>query len=251
MPEIAIAFTVSGLRQKYLREALDSWAAVRGIGAAQVIFCIEPRPSFPVPDFASWAEKTFPGSVVLPNPSVYGIVSNTRQAFDAAFHLGARLGVLAEEDLVVSTDILSYLSWAAEHYQDDQKVATVCSHTRASGSTNPAEVVRVPWFNPLVCGTWKDRWERLLAPAWGAWRQGADGNTAWDSNLREVLAGAGKVSVFPAMSRVKHIGEYSTTYGPALSEFMYKDSVSSCFTPDLPAVEYREVSFGSVPGLVV
>jgi len=251
VPEIVVAFTVSGQRQKYLRQALDSWAKVRGIGRAQLVFCVEPSSSFPVAEFTSWAEAQFPGSLVIPNPEVLGIVKNTAQAFEAAFHLGARLGVMAEEDLVVSTDILDYLHWAAETYQDDSQVAAVCSHVKASKGGDPHHAVRVPWFNPLVCGTWKDRWENVWKPGWRNWEAGAPDNSAWDNNLRNVIGAAAKVSVFPALSRVLHVGEFSTTYGPTLSEFMYKDSVSSCFSPDYHARAFREVPFGQVPGLVV
>lgn len=251
MPEIVVSFTVSGQRQKYLRKALDSWKKVRGIGAVQVVFCCEPAPSFPVAEFAAWAGTAFPGAVVLPNPTVFGIVKNTMQAFDVAFHLGATLGVMAEEDLVVSADIVDYLAWAAHTYQEDQQVAAVCSHVKSSESRDPAAAVRVPWFNPLVCGTWKDRWEKVWKPGWRNWEEGVPDNTAWDNNLRNVLGSAAKVSIFPTVSRVLHIGELSTTYGPALSDFMYKDSVSSCFAPDWAAPVSREVAFDTVPGLVV
>lgn len=251
MPEIVIAFTVSGQREKYLKKALESWSKVHGIASAQLIFCVEPAPAFPLSDFTSWTAKAFPGSVVVANPSVFGIVKNTKQAFESAFYLGARLAVLAEEDLVVSADVLSYLHWAMVEYERDQSVAAICAHVKESQLKDPSLACRVPWFNPLVCATWKDRWESLMAPGWKAWQDGVPDNTAWDHNLRQLLGAAAKTCVFPVQSRVLHIGEISTTYGASLSEYMYRDSVSGCFAPDHPSGAYREVAYTEVPGFVV
>lgn len=251
MPEICVAFTVSGQREEYLKRALDSWARVRGVGQAGLVFCVEPVSTFPVRPFTEWTSRTFPGSQVLVNPEVYGCLKNTKQAFDAAFHMGARLAVMAEEDLVVAADILEYLSWATAAYESDPEVAAVCCHVKESKGTDPGQVVKVPWFNPLVCGTWKDRWQQYLRPAWKPWEGGLNGNQAWDNNLRIVLGQQQKKSVFPALSRVIHVGEISTIYAPSIAEFMYSASISSCFAPDRAPVQFREVPFTEVPGLLV
>lgn len=252
MPEIAVAFTVSAQREKYLRRALDSWAKVRGINDAQLIFCVEPVSSFPFGPFCAWVMRTFREPLVVRNAEPLGCLRNTRQAFRSAFGTGARLGVLAEEDLVVSAGVLEYLAWAMEAYEHDQEIAAVCAHARESQSRDAGAVVRVPWFNPLVCGTWKDRWEDVIDPSWGAWDEGMEGNQAWDNNLRIVLRQAGQKCIFPAQSRVLHIGETSTIYGSAVvSEYMYAQSVSVCFKPDHHAPVFREVPFDSVPGLMV
>ncbi len=251
MPEVVVAFTVSGQREKYLKRALDSWTQVRGIETAGLVFCVEPVPTFPVRDFTIWASRTFPGSHVSVNPDVYGCLKNTKRAFDAAFGMGARLGVMAEEDLVVSADVLEYLTWAMAEYEHDQDVAAVCCHAKESQSTDASLAVKVPWFNPLVCGTWKDRWEGLWRPSWKPWEGGLNENQAWDNNLRIVLSHYAKHSIFPGVSRVMHIGEISTIYTPSIAEFMYQASVSGCFAASHPPAEFREVPFEAVPGLLV
>ena len=119
-----------------------------------------------------------------------------------------------------------------------------------------SQVPTHPWpsrclFNPLVCGTWKDRWEGLWRPAWRPWEGGLNENQAWDNNLRIVLGHHAKRSVFPALSRVVHIGETSTIYAPSIAEFMYQASVSGCFTADHPPAGFREVPFETVPGLLI
>lgn len=255
MPEVAVAFTVSAQREKYLIAALESWARVRGVQDAGMIFCIEPHRSFPLKDFTGWAQRTFRHAVVASNPEVLGCLKNTRQAFDAAFSLGARLAVMAEEDLVVATDILEYLAWAMETYEDDQEIVTVSGHVKDSQGTDSHAVVRAPWMSPLVCGTWKDRWENFIKPGWKGWSAGPwdnpDTSQAWDTNLRMMVQENGKASIFPVRSRVLHIGEYSTWMAPATSEFLYGDTQSCCYAPDYPPGSYHEVPFGSVPGLRV
>lgn len=251
MPEVVIAFTVSGQREKYLKRALDSWAAVRGIDQAGLVFCVEPVKTFPLDNFRHWVSSTFPVTAVRPNPSVFGCLKNTKQAFDSAFHMGARLAVMAEEDLVVSADVLEYLTWAMAEYEHDQEVAAVCCHVKESQSADASLAVRVPWFNPLVCGTWKDRWEGLWRPSWKPWEGGLDQNQAWDNNMRIVLSHKGKRSVFPVLSRVSHIGELSTIYAPSIAEFMYQASISGCFAADHQPARFREVPFETVPGLLV
>lgn len=252
MSEVVVAFTVSGLREKYLRRALDSWAQVRGIANVQLVFCIEPAHTFPFGEFTGWAMRIFREPLVRQNTEQLGCLRNTRQAFSTAFAAGARLAVLAEEDLVVSADVLEYLNWAMGEYEQDPEIAAVCAHARESKSRDEEAVVRVPWFNPLVCGTWKDRWENVIEPSWGAWDEGVEGNQAWDNNLRIVLRQAGYKCVFPAMSRVLHVGETSTIYGSAVvGEYMYAQSISTCFRPDHHPAVHREVPFASVPGLLV
>lgn len=250
--DLVVAFTVSGLREKYLKKALESWAKARGIESVLLLFSCEPQPTFPLGEFEGWARRSFARVVVVQNDKVYGCLNNTRAAFSRAFDHGARLAVMAEEDLVVSAGVLEYLSWAALEYEQDSGVAAVCAHVKESKSKDDSAVVRAPWFNPLVCGTWRDRWENMIAPTWRAWEEGMHGNQAWDNNLRQVLRHAGKVSIFPARSRVTHIGETSTIYGsPVVSEFMFRESISGCFSTDHRADSFREVPFESVPSLLV
>lgn len=249
--EVAVAFTVSGLRDSYLKRALESWARVRGVQDTAMLFCAEPQPAFAVEDFTGWVQRTFRRGQVIANEEVLGCLENTRQAFTAAFAAGARLAVMAEEDLVVSADVLEYLAWAGHEYERDCEVSMLCSHVKDSKSKDAGAVTRASWFNPLVCATWRDRWEELLLPTWGRWQEGVEGNQAWDNNLRVVLREAGKVSIFPVVSRVSHIGLTSTIYSPVISEYMYAQSVTTCFARDHRAEGFREVPFDSVPGLLV
>lgn len=250
MPANVIAFTVSGHRQKYLRQSLGSWAQVRGIGDWHLLFSLEPcRQYFPIPDFTQWLHRVFgPAVSVHVHDERQGCLKNTRAAMSAAFGMGAEFAVLAEEDVRVSLDTLEYLTWARDTYRDQAQVQTVCCHVKESDSADQAAVVRVPWFAPLIWGTWKDRWQDFILPTWGC----AQGNLeGWDNNLREHINKKELHSIFPVRSRALHIGQFSSLTPGVLAEVFYEQSLSHCFSPGYEKQEYREVPFNSVPGLSV
>src|SRR5216683_913455 len=114
--KLTIAFTISCLREKYLRQTLDSWSKVRGIQDAHLLFCLEPLTfrahPFPVAEFGEFVRRSFASSRVVSNEVRKGCFINTRDTMDHAFAGGADFAVLAEEDLVVSADVLEYFIWA-------------------------------------------------------------------------------------------------------------------------------------------
>jgi hypothetical protein len=249
MPEKVIAFTVTGLRQEYLRKSLDSWARARGVEDWAFVFCLEPcRDTFPVEAFESWARGVFPEVMVYENTRRLGCSANTRQAMGLAFKLGADFAVLAEEDVIVATDVLEYFAWARREYIGHPQVAVACAHTRCSKGEDLAAATLAPWFSPLVWGTWPGLWDSFIRPSWGGIPSNPE---AWDANLRVVLGQAGRQCVFPARSRALHIGEQSTFVMGRIAEHMYQLSISDCFEPEVPPQDYREVPFVSVPELLV
>jgi GNT-I family len=250
LPANVIAFTVSGHRQKYLRQSLDSWSRARGIDSWHLLFCLEPcRPHFPVAEFTQWVRGAFASTQVQVNDRWLRCAGNTRQAMSMAFASGAAFTVLAEEDVVVSTDVLEYLSWARDIYQADKEVLTVCAHAKqAEGGGSDADVVRSSWFNPVIWGTWADRWRESVAPGWGLLEGSLE---SWDANLRRQVVTAGKVSIFPVRSRALHIGEVSSQTPGQLAGYFYRQYLSSCFEPARGPQDYREIPFTEDLGLLV
>ncbi len=249
MPSQVIAFTVSGLRQKYLREALGTWGRARGIGDWHLLFALEPcRRHFPVAEFTQWAGRSFASAEVVVADKHHGCLRNTRRAMRLAFAAGAEFAILAEEDVRVSDDVLEYFTWARDVHGADEKMTTVCAHSLRTDAGGEADVVRSSWFNPIVWGTWKDRWEDFIDPGWGPW----EGNSeSWDNNLRMQVAAVGRQGIFPVRSRSLHIGQTSTLTGAPLSEFFYKGALSSSFAAHRPPQQYREIPFSAKLGLLV
>jgi hypothetical protein len=162
-----------------------------------------------------------------------GCAGNTRRALDEAFSsFDSDFIILAEEDVVVSNAILDYFTWAAQAYEADSQVAAVCAHAHTSQAAPglSSGVVRRSWFNPLIWGTWRDRWPFIRA-AWDTLPAGA----AWDSWLRGYFQEHSAQAIFPLRSLSQHIGKLSTQYGPEIAELFYKPSLSTCFDADVPA----------------
>lgn len=249
--DIAVTFTVSGWRERYLRQSLDSWLRVRGVQEAHLIFNVEPSGSFHELAFWEWTRRAFASSSMVLNKQRLNVLENTRVAFARAFACGAKFAVMAEEDLAVASDTLEYFRWARDTYRDDPSVVAVCAHCRSSQCSDASAVTRAGWFNPLVCGTWKDRWEQRIGPWWGPWEDGLNGNQAWDVNLQRKIAAAELRTVFPCRSRSIHIGEVSSTIQTELSAHFFSDSQSTCFAPEYPPQRYHEVPFDAQIGVLV
>lgn len=237
-----VAFTVSCQRPKYLKSALSSWKLARGVENVDFLFCLEPAPArFDTEGFQRWVtEEISPRNIVLENARRLGCQKNTKKALNQAFLYGAETVILAEEDVTVATDTLEYFDWAFAKYYGQLDVATVCAHTWKSEHQDPASAVKADWFNPLVWGTWRDRWENFISPTWGVDAGNPEG---WDLNLRLRMIEQHKFGIFPVRSRSLHLGEQSTLTNLPLAEFLYKRSLSSCFQPEYEPQDYCEVSF--------
>ena len=249
MPSQVIAFTVSGLREKYLRETLSSWGRVRGVQDWHLVFALEPcRHAFPVAEFAQWVRRCFASAEVVVADSQLGCLRNTRRAMRLSFDRGAEFAILAEEDIRVSDDVLEYFTWARDTYAAEEQVTAVCAHSLRTEAGGDADVVLREWFNPIVWGTWKDRWDTFIEPGWGAYEGNAE---SWDNNLRVQVALAGRQSVFPVRSRSLHTGQTSTLTRAPLSEYFYQQALSSSFTAHREPCSYAEIPFSRKLGLLV
>jgi hypothetical protein len=249
VPSGVIAFTVSGQREKYLRQVLGSWGRVRGIDSWHLLFCVEPGYQFPVPEFTAWVQRVFASAEVMVNPERLGCLRNTRHAMREAFGRGAEFAILAEEDCKVSDDVLEYFAWARDAYAADENVTAVCAHSLRTEAGSDDEVVLGDWFNPIVWGTWKDRWESFIEPGWGFYPGNEE---SWDNNLRVQIRDAGRRSVFPVRSRSVHIGEVSTQHRYDLAAYFYRTALSSSFAASRESrAEFTEIPFSRKLGLWV
>lgn len=233
---ITVAFTVSCKRPRYLRRAVESWARCRG--PARFLFSLEPPPrSFGVGEFTQWAREGLRDVEVVVRPRHLGCNVNTYRALSDGFR-ESDFVVLAEEDIEVADDTLEYFTWAQAAYQSTPGTVAVCAHVKEAGDGGPADVLRAPWFSPLVWGTWRDRWEELLSPGW------LEHPHAWDGHVR--MTGAADLSrrcVFPARSRSRHFGERSTIT-PARADgtpnYFHLSALTSCFAWEYGQQDYRE-----------
>ncbi|HEU4864984.1 MAG TPA: hypothetical protein VFT76_01945 [Actinomycetota bacterium] len=217
-------------RPNYLSEVLASWAAVRGISDALMLFNVEPGNG----DVASLAEEWEASpKLVFSNRARYGVLGNPWWALDRAFTIAERAGegfvVLAEDDSTVADDVLEYFAYAAEVGEENREIFSVNAfNLRAC----PSECCRRsahhvhfdPSFYSTVWGTWADRWNDELRKEWDFdYVRGG-----WDLHIdREILVG-GRRSLTPCRSRSQHIGEFG---GAHMLEEHFAFNQSDCFDP--------------------
>lgn len=219
--KLAVTFTVYD-RPKYFEQVLDSWAAVRG--REDVYFYFSCEPYFPEGRDAGnpcslmaeeWLKDNKQIGRVFHNSTKMGVLHNPYVALQRAFVPMIDYAVLAEDDLLVSDDILEYHKWASETYKDDKALAMVCSFSPFnSGEALIQAIIEHPAFASVwIWGTWGDRWREFIEPTWD--HDYSTGNEAgpggWDWHLnKRVLPSLGKKSLQPMVSRVQSIGVAGT-----------------------------------------
>lgn len=246
-----IAFTVHD-RPRYLAETLESWSQVRGISKAMLVFRCEPGCDEAV---AMCKSVEFAPRMVIRNESRLGVLANPAAAFEDAFDLGqrlsspaARFAILAEEDMVVSPDVLEYFTWA-QRYSGDPSVlgVTTYQHDEQPGGLSgagPADWTDDGQWHFWVWGTWRDRWQNLLRDSWDttyAENGGGPLQRGWDWGIRNRLViGKGMKMIAPSLCRSQHTGRYG---GAHCTPDQFDGLLSACFAGlDVPPQDYQEVS---------
>ena len=200
-------------RPQYLRETLLSWEKVRGIQDWHVVMRIEPSPrQGEIYDLYQLFAETMmlPSYEIIVNPTVYGVLHHPYVGFSELFQ-DYDFVVRAEDDLIVSDDILEYFTWAEETYRRRKSVATIHGFSRGVGEND--EVFTQPEFNPWIWGTWKSLWMTTIGPLWDhaytTFNHFPGFQSGWDWNLNtRIFPKYGYEAVYPLNSRVDNIGVY-------------------------------------------
>lgn len=242
-----IAFTVHN-RADYLRDTLESWSRVRGIERHHLFFSCEPG----FPESAEVAKSVdFAPSTTYVRGARQGVLANPRAAFASAFNRRdcGNFAVLAEEDMVVSPDVLEYFAWC-QRYGPDATVLGVTTYQHHKQRGGLAGVGTADWsrdnqWHFWVWGTWFDRWVRLLKWNWDTTYEengGGPMQRGWDWKFRNTLViGKGMRMIAPAMCRSQHIGRLG---GAHCTPDQFDGLLSKCFAgADVPPQNYREVTW--------
>lgn len=204
-------------RIPYLQQTLASWEDVDGQEDWDFIASVEPSPvqQQVVEEFEEFFSKTnFNLAEVRVNEKLEGVLHHPWMCFEGLFGFGRYdFVVRAEDDLVVSNDILEFFSWAAHNYQGDPQVATVHAYSSDDGPINA--VRKSEAFSPWLWGTWRNRWRDLIGPTWDhdySTYNGFPGNqSGWDWNLNtRIFPQYDLRSIVPVTSRANNIGVYGT-----------------------------------------
>jgi hypothetical protein len=225
-------------RPDYLQTSVTSWNAARNLRQWNATFYIEPSDVQTTISNIAMQLETNVTTVI--NPEQLGVLVNPWTALNTAFENGADFVVLAEDDVVVSSDILEYFEWASEEYSTSYDVLTLNAFSRIGGN-KANQIMRDASFSPLIWGTWRNRWEDTLRDTWDKdYSSGnEDGSEAgWDWNINRILADQQKVVIKPLQSRADHIGEF---FGTHMTPDLYETSRGIDFTQTRGRQRYNEI----------
>lgn len=230
-------FLTAATRPHYFQETMESWRKVRGFYDWNVVIRLEPTEHVAEHQRIIY-ELGHEKLQVIVNPKVYGVLHHPWVGFNELF-LFSDFVVRAEDDLVVSEDILEYFEWASEEYKGDPEIATVNAFSRYSEATDTSSVSKSSDFNPWLWGTWHDRWDEYIRDTWdheySTYNISPGNESGWDWNLNtRILPSLGKKIVVPDVSRVQNIGVYGVHGNPD----NFEQAVS--YQSVIPPVEYRE-----------
>lgn len=243
-----ITFTTSD-RPQYLREMLESWSKVEGVGRYRMIANCEPgyRRNDSEYHLGTSAfdeciqmcqEIDFAEVDVRVNTGHYGGPTNQWMAHRRASETDAEWWVIAEEDVIVAPDILDMFETMARRYRGRKDIAWMCAttHRFENGPQPPSpKGLFHGVVTTLVWAIWRDRWP-LLDEHWDfEYRlpEHVDGG-GWDWNFYGHVMPVHNVhAIKPSYSRTKHIG----VTGNHSTEEIYPQTLTDCFIGDFPEAD--------------
>jgi hypothetical protein len=201
-------------RPAYLRRTLESWAAVDGLrDLRQFVVALDPS------DRQDAVRSEIKRSALAPelweNSAQLGCGGNPAASAQRMFQEDPALEFLifAEDDLLVSDDVLRYFAWAKEEFRDRSDVLLACAHSNdnPSADADPSAVTLACRFRCWVWATWRDRWDDVLYPTWDWDYTSGDqgGPTGWDHHINlRIMPPRGLLAALPAASRSQNIGRF-------------------------------------------
>lgn len=211
-------------RPEYLREVLDSWSRVREIDQWPLHVMLDP--SDKTDEMIDVIRSSGLRARTSINPTRFGVLKNPYVGFDRMFNAkGYEFVFRIEDDIVVSTDILEYVTWASNRYQYDDHVAIVQAASSDPAGGSPDEVVVDGDFSPWNWGTWRWWWNRVIGPTWDldySTNNGVPGQeSGWDWNLNKRVMPQHQLQVVrPRVSRSDSIGLHGVHSTPSIHQHM-------------------------------
>jgi|SRR5277367_1092003 len=234
-PKQPVVFTAFN-RPNYLRRVLRTWSQVRGIERTELDFHVEPDQPATLAAISETA--TFAPMIIKANDRHLGPQANPFYTIQCAFTNAFSnpsprdFVILAEDDFIVSTDILEYLTWARDEFYHDERVIAVSSTQFEEQPGGLSQVMLIPSWTGWVWGTWRDRWENMIAPNWTFNHEYG----GWDWKMVRYWCGErGYLTAVPALSRSQHIGKHGGSYTTPAA---FAAHTSRCFVSEVPPQAY-------------
>lgn len=239
MRDKAIFFTVYN-RPEYLQPSLEQWQNVRGLEKYDIHFRIDPsEKTEEIVDLISKFSKNVNTDVrTIFNLERQGCARNIWGGFNDLFNKYDFL-LLAEDDILPSTDVAEYFDFLERKYKDDHEIGFISANYEVLGY-DPYKVSRINGFRGQIWGMWKNIWENYVKNDWDFdYSTGVDGGpSGWDWNLGlRVLPKNNLKCIVPHAARSQHIG----VVGIHCDETIFDSTQMKSFKPDRAWKELEEV----------
>jgi len=208
----AIFFTVYN-RIEYLKPTLEQWRYVKNLEHYDIYFRIDPSEKTEdiVEEINKFSNDVNVNIKTILNLEKQGCAKNTWNGFNHLFNTHTNtydFVILAEDDILPSTDVADYFSFLERKYKDDKEIAVISANYEFPDNEQYS-VSRVPIFRGQIWGTWKNIWNEFMKDTWDFdYSTGVDGGpSGWDWNLSlRVLPDNNLKTLVPHSSRSQHIG---------------------------------------------
>lgn len=226
-------------RPQYFRKALQSWAQVSGISRVPMTVFLDPSDrTDQLIEIIHEAQDS--GALDISyriNAERLGVLVNPVESAGTLFRENEKLQFLifAEEDLIVSDDVLEYFAWCDKRFRNSWDILLACAHTEegAQADADPAAVKFSSRFRCWIWATWRDRWEKFLEPEWD--RDYTHGG--WDVNINDrIIPEYGWKTVLPLASRSQNIGKWEGVHADPKD---YAGTLNPSFQSVRGRVSYR------------
>jgi len=211
-------------RPDYLKRVLDSWVAAEGTaGLRRIVVALAPsdveaEQRVLIAKAAAALGRDI--AVRVDSPPCARVPGPHRAIAEAANAVladdpGCKFLIFGEEDVQVSSDVLSFIAWGRE--QAAGRALAVCAHNalgnawqRDAPDDTDADQSAARFcrsFSPWAWGTWRWTWERVLEPEWDYdLNKGPRGDQlGYDWQLQRTVERYGDVLV-PDAARSQNIG---------------------------------------------
>lgn len=227
MTSKAIFFTVYN-RPDYLKETLSQWKNVRDLSDYDMYFRIDPSDATEqvIEEISQFSNSTNLNVKTILNLEKQGCAHNTWNGFNTLFDSYEFL-ILAEDDIIPSTDLGNYFTFLERKYRDDNEIAVISANYEFPEYSRDS-VSRLSVFRGQIWGTWKDRWNNYIKDTWDFdYSSGVNGGpSGWDWNLTlRVLPENNLKTIVPHASRSQHIG----VNGLHCDEYIFEDTQMKSF----------------------
>lgn len=208
---MVIGFTACD-RPEWLKQSLDSWLETNLSLATSIHFFIEPSDKLGavVAVIDAFAEKSPTPVIKHFNKEKQGVLRNPWNLFENLFNVQmATFAVLAEDDFLVSPDILDFFA-ATQKEMSDTSMAVCAKWVGLGADEDPSAWHRKAEFTGNIWGTNKRVWNSFMRNTWDFdYSSGTPEapQSGWDWNLGvRVMPQNGLHCIVPTASRSYHVG---------------------------------------------